>query len=927
MIFVVPSPDEKYAKGVFQPLVHQAFPFGTAALASVVERDGVSVKIINDGINRLNRETIQKLAKAEKGRPVFGLTSLTLQAQRAKEIRRMIKEVIPDAAIIVGGIHATCMPQEFLDDGFGYIFVGEGELFITDLVCRLSEDKDVSDIPGLIWKNSRGDVKTNYPLREFVKLGELPLFPFHLFHEDIHHYDLGVVMSSRGCPYKCIFCSQRAMTGLTYRMRPIDMVLDEIDIVVNKYNAKHIYFIEDNFVVNKQRTIELCDRLIEKGLNKKATFLCQLRGDAASSEVLAKLAQAGCETVFLGIETGSERMAKIIQKGETVEANCQAVYLAKKYGLKVSATFIIGFPQETAKEREETIRLALKLPLDALRVNVAIPYPGTPMYEMAKERLHITEGWSNFNVVSSLVTGPFSALPLPYIPEGATEEELRFLSMWANLKFWLRPSGIKKFFTISSTGVTRLPSLWYSNPKFLIRLIKMAGSIILLVGWITVLGVKYNLNKFSRRVKFNKNILLVDVLKRDYKNFVSKFILSNGWGKLKLVKLVLWYVPLLFLWGIISPIIVVILRLLRPIVRIRIGKLVDGRIGHLASNTDLYLRRRVQREKIGREFHVFVSGKPANRQLFTMIKRRVFVVENQILAKLYSKLESDINASDEWISLPYNGNEFEELNSVPSQLWFTKEEEVRGKELLEDMGIKNGVSFVCFHARDKAYLNVVHPRYSSQFWSYHDYRDADIQSYVPAAEYLTLLGVTAVRVGSIVERPIESNNPKVIDYSTHYRSDFMDVYLLAKCKFLLADTAGIQCVSQMFDVPIAAVNWIPIKFTRVGRRDLFIPKKLWSVDKKQFLSFREIIVAGIDNFIQTEDYKAVGVEVVNNTADEILALVKEMNARIDGSWISREEDEELQQRYRNIFPSYHHSYGFPSRIGTEFLRQNRELIG
>ena len=495
MIFVVPGANEKYAKGAFQPLVHQSFAFGIAALASVLERDGVKVSIVNDGIRRLDSEAIKKLTAEEHGRPVFGLTSLTLQAQRVKGLRQLIKEVFPEAAVVVGGIHATCRPQEFLDAGFDYVFSGEGELVITELACSLSEDRDVSHIPGLTFKDSQGQIKISPPLKEFVELDQLPLFPFHLFHEDIHHYDLGVVMSSRGCPYKCIFCSQRVMTGLTYRVRPIEMVLDEIEIIVNKYSPKQVYFIEDNFIVNKKRTIELCDELIKRGLNKNTTFMCQLRGDAASPEIFKKLVEAGFETVFLGIETGSERVAKIIQKGETVEANRKAVYLAKRFGLKVSATFIIGFPQETTEEREETIKLALKLPLDALRMNIAIPYPGTQLYEMAKSKLYIAEGWNNFNVVSSLVTGPFHTVPLPYVPEGTTESELRFLSMWTNLKFWIRPSGIIKFLTIPSTGVTRFPAGWYVKPGFWVELVKIAGSVGLLMGWVAVLGVKYKLRK------------------------------------------------------------------------------------------------------------------------------------------------------------------------------------------------------------------------------------------------------------------------------------------------------------------------------------------------------------------------------------------------------------------------------------------------
>ena len=200
--------------------------------------------------------------------------------------------------------------------------------------------------------------------------------------------------------------------------------------------------------------------------------------------------------MFFGIETGSERVAKMIKKGETVETNRKAVHLAKKYGLNVSATFIIGFPQETAADRDETFRMAMKLPLDALRVNIAIPYPGTPLYEMVKDQLVIEEGWTNFNVVSSLITGPFAALKLPYIAEGTKEDELRYLSMWANMKFWLRPSQFFKFFKLSSTGVTRFPKRWYFDIGFWKELVKISIVVASILGWIVILGAKFHYRKW-----------------------------------------------------------------------------------------------------------------------------------------------------------------------------------------------------------------------------------------------------------------------------------------------------------------------------------------------------------------------------------------------------------------------------------------------
>jgi len=457
MILIVPSTDEEYSRGNFSRLVHHTLPFGVAALASVLERDGVRVRVVNDAIHPLDALALRELAKDEPGRPVFGMSSLTLQAHRSKELCRIIKAEMPEAFVVAGGIHATNMPMEFMDAGFDYVMRGEGEFVIRDLAVGLAAGEDISALPGLCWRDEAGTVRQNQAGKQLVDLADLPPFPFHLFEDDVAHYDMGVIMSSRGCPYKCIFCSQRSMTGVSYRVKPIEVILEELDTVINRYGVKHVYFIEDNFVVNKKRTMDLCDRMIAKGFHAKASFLCQFRGDAADPVVLEKLKEANFTTVSMGIETGSERMATFIQKGETVETNRRAVHMAKAHGLKVAATFIIGFPQETHKDRMETIRLALSLPLDVMRVNIAIPYPGTPLYEMVKDSVRIDEGWRNFNVVSPLVTGPFKALPLPYVPEGSSADELRFLMMWTNLRFWLKPASFVRFITSPSTGVTRFP--------------------------------------------------------------------------------------------------------------------------------------------------------------------------------------------------------------------------------------------------------------------------------------------------------------------------------------------------------------------------------------------------------------------------------------------------------------------------------------
>jgi len=264
------------------------------------------------------------------------------------------------------------------------------------------------------------------------------------------------------------------------------------------------------------------------------------------------------------------------------------------------------------------------------------------------------------------------------------------------------------------------------------------------------------------------------------------------------------------------------------------------------------------------------------------------------------------------------------LGDIPAQLAFNEEDEENGKKLLRSMGIEPCIPFVCFNARDGAYLKKVYPK---DTWSYHDYRNCSLKNYIPAAEYLSRLGMAVLRMGYIVEEELKTDDPKIIDYATAHRRDFGDIYLSAKCKFFIASEGGLSSVAWIFNVPIVYTNGAPpggIAGWRKG--DLFIPKRLWSVDKKRFLTFSEILSSGMDWFMSAKDYREACVELVENTPEEILAVVKEMCRRLDRSWVTSEDDEELQSRYRALFSSKNKCYGFPSRIGTDFLRQNSNLL-
>jgi putative glycosyltransferase (TIGR04372 family) len=381
-------------------------------------------------------------------------------------------------------------------------------------------------------------------------------------------------------------------------------------------------------------------------------------------------------------------------------------------------------------------------------------------------------------------------------------------------------------------------------------------------------------------------------------------------------------------WFPLGLLVFTVLRVLQPLLKIRIGLLAYERIGNLAPQAELYLRCSA-REKIARkERLLFVSGEPSNRQLLTMIKRNLCVLESHLILEMYHVVRRFMRNSDLWIDLSFHvgKNEYDDFGKISQQLKFTDEEEARGRQIRRNIGILDGEQFVCFHSRDSAYLETVHTWRTRREWSYHDHRDCDVGNYLRAAEYLASLGLFSVRMGYVVRDALPIKNARIIDYATLHRSDFGDMYLPAKCKFFLGSDGGLITIPWTFNVPVAYANSIPVYSAAWRQGDLFIPKKLWLSGKKRFLTFREILKRGAGEWHNREWFEGAGIEVIENTPEEILALTKEMNDRLDGRWITTEEDEKSQRRYRALISPDHRVYGFPSRVGSEFLRQNCELL-
>ncbi len=393
----------------------------------------------------------------------------------------------------------------------------------------------------------------------------------------------------------------------------------------------------------------------------------------------------------------------------------------------------------------------------------------------------------------------------------------------------------------------------------------------------------------------------------------------------------------LFLSILTAPVLMVI-HLIRPWLLIRWGELSGPRIGHFAANTELYLCERYAGINLPGQRHVdifFMEAPICNRQLARMWKRILHVWPAWIMLSLrrINRLIPGGAVHEVGETSCSDRDVHNLIDRFPPHLRFTAEEEVCGEAGLQAMGIPPGTPFVCLNVRDSAYLDAFH---KEKDWSYHNYRDSDIQNFVPAAEELANRGYFVIRMGVKARKAVKTTHQRVIDYATNgMRSDFMDIYLGAKCEFCISVGSGFDAIPYVFRRPIVYVNIVPLGYLGTyGAQNLGITKYYFSKVLNKKLALREIFAHGVGFSLRSLDYISHGVELIQNTPEEIRDVSIEMAERLNGIWKPHEDDEALQKRFWEIFSTYAvDAYpGQPihseirSRMGAAFLRNNRAWL-
>lgn len=389
---------------------------------------------------------------------------------------------------------------------------------------------------------------------------------------------------------------------------------------------------------------------------------------------------------------------------------------------------------------------------------------------------------------------------------------------------------------------------------------------------------------------------------------------------------------------------VIVIRLIRPWFLIKWLELNSSRIGHFAKETELYCCERDAgiNTPSQRYLDVFYLRKyVCNRQLEKMWRRTLIILPAWLIFPLF-KVNRFINifvqsGNYHEIRVHFADRDVHNLlERFEPHLSFTDDEETKGRKILTEFGIPGNARFVCLLVRDSGYLDRHKENEPYERWSYHSYRDGDIDKYVLAAEELAKRGYYVFRMGVNVLKPLKSSNPKVIDYANlKIRSDFMDIYLGAKCRFCISTLAGFDEIPVIFRKPIAYTGHVPIAIIETHNKEtLILTKHHINKRNQKELTVSEIFSSNVATSFYTNEFKKNEVELKENSPEEIKDLVIEMDERLNGSWNETEEDRLLQKKFWSIFNNNTKKLNLEkslhgkikSRFGAKFLRENKNWI-
>jgi len=411
-------------------------PLSLAYIAAVLEKNGLKVEILDANAHNMSLGKTAQYVK-ESDAQLVGITATTTVIPVVYKLAKAIKAVC-GKAIVVGGPHVSFEAERTLREcpQIDMIVRGEGEITFLSLAKAGGRPEN---IPGISYRKGRRIIHNN-PRDPIENIDSLPfparhLLPMHLYNSGsmISKGNDGLryasVITTRGCPNKCVYCSSSHFWGTRVRFRSPENVVEEVEHLQRSYGTREIFFKDDTFTFSPVRTEQICDLIISKGIDIK--WSCYARVNTISEKLLRKMVKAGCFALDFGIESGNQDVLDRIHKNITLEQAEAAVKLSKSMGVMVYASFMFGLPSENMKRAKETIDFAVKISPDIAQFFITTPFPGTELYTEAVEKGWIKEieSWGKLNIITNR----------EYRNDDLTNDQIHMLMSMAYKKFYFRP--------------------------------------------------------------------------------------------------------------------------------------------------------------------------------------------------------------------------------------------------------------------------------------------------------------------------------------------------------------------------------------------------------------------------------------------------------------------------------------------------------
>ncbi len=404
-------------------------------VAGILERAGCEVLFIDAHAEELSlEETVERLRIF--GPDYIGYTITTYLFFQTMDWIKAIREEV-DAPTIVGGVHLSIYPRETLGyDAVDYAVTGEAERALPDMLAALVTGQELSNVPGIAFRKPNGEIVVT-PKAADCDVNEAPFPARHLLDNSLYfsfiskYKNFSCFITSRGCPYKCIFCEQGSKP---FRARSPKNVVDELELSHYEYGIREFDFFDSSFTIRKDRVIAICDEIKRRKLD--IVWAARTRVDCITDDVLKAMRSAGCSRIYYGIESGNREILATLKKSTSLDMYHEVIRRTRENGIHTFGYFMVGNPYETEATVRQTIRLALSLDLDYAQFSKVTPMPATEMYTLLLKETG-RDYWREH-----IVNGIDDDIPRPLC--NMTDEEIQRWTRLAYLRFYYRPSYVTR---------------------------------------------------------------------------------------------------------------------------------------------------------------------------------------------------------------------------------------------------------------------------------------------------------------------------------------------------------------------------------------------------------------------------------------------------------------------------------------------------